>query len=117
MTTLARVTQLICRSMSDMNCSMRRAVATAFSDCTPTSVAVVSRYMTQVSTDPFTASTNTTSPTNETTNLPNKPPRRNHPLGSALSIQFTVSAREGDRLDQNQPAVDSVGTEKLGQAE
>src|SRR5580700_549324 len=101
--------------MSDMNCSMRRAVATAFSDCTPTSVVVVSRYMNQVSTAPFTASTNTTSPTNETTNLANKPPRRNHPRRCALSIQFTVLAR--DRLVQNQPAVDGVGTEKLAEAE
>jgi hypothetical protein len=51
------------------------------------------------------------------TNLANKPPRRNHPPRCAISNKFTVSAREGDRLDQNQPAVDCVGTEKLGEAE
>ena len=42
-TALARVTQLICRSSSETDCSIRRAVASAFSPISSVSVARVAR--------------------------------------------------------------------------
>src|SRR5712671_6177083 len=66
-----------------MYCSMRRAVASALSDCVSESNCVISRYMNHVSSPPLTASTSTTSPTKETTYLPNRLLRRNQLLRTA----------------------------------
>ena len=64
---------------------MRCAVASAFSDSELATATVVSRYIDQVSSATLTASTNTTSPTKDTTYLANNPPRRSQSL-RAFSI-------------------------------
>src|SRR5260370_22298262 len=65
---------------------MRRAVASALSDCALASSCVVSLYMNHVSSPALRASTSTTSPTKETTYLPNSPLRRNQLLRTASMI-------------------------------
>src|SRR5712692_3215168 len=73
---------------------MRRAVASALSDCAFADSCVVSRYMNHVSRPPFTTSTNTTSPTKETTYLPKRLLRWNQLLCTASFIGILLLAEQ-----------------------
>src|SRR4051812_5516404 len=107
---LARVAQLIWRSISEIDWVMRSAIASARWVCCAPTVVVVSRYVMYISSAPLTASTNTTSPTKETTYFPNSPQVR----GRALSRSANISSSCGARRSSTQAATARKSASKDG---